>query len=152
MKRHHELRFFAVASLVTLVGCGKLAEKLGGKAGRDASSTVDPQSAPASPAAKDPTPAVQLPADWPSNVPLYPGAKLLAAVAMQNGKAITMQTTDSSDQVVAFYRTKLPGKQVGAMDTAQMKSVTHMDGGATYLAAAQDLGAARNVTVSVTKL
>ncbi|MDX2244016.1 MAG: S-layer homology domain-containing protein [Leptolyngbyaceae cyanobacterium bins.302] len=61
-----------------------------------------------------PTPQTQatLPADFPGEIPRYPGATLQEVVPATNGQpnseiATVWQTTDASDRVFAFYREQL---------------------------------------------
>jgi hypothetical protein len=50
---------------------------------------------------------VVLPADWPAEVPLYPGATLGGTRSLGRGWTLTLESPDSADEVVAFYRAKL---------------------------------------------
>ena len=53
---------------------------------------------------------VQLPGDFPKDVPIYPGSKLSSSVsAAQSGNSghmVTFQTSDAPDKVAAFYKSK----------------------------------------------
>jgi hypothetical protein len=53
----------------------------------------------------------ELPADWPKEFPIYPGAKLTGVVSStetgEEGTVATYETDDKSADVVAFYREKL---------------------------------------------
>ena len=74
--------------------------------------------------------ATTLPADWPSDAPVYPGATITYTASAnpttgKPGNAIVFTTTDGTQQVVAYYKTAL--KQNGwAINTT-------MDGGATFV-------------------
>lgn len=54
-----------------------------------------------------------LPADFPSDVPLYPGAKIVATMGSNSpdgtGYLVNFETPDSADKVAAFYKEKLGG-------------------------------------------
>lgn len=56
----------------------------------------------------------QLPKDFPSDVPLYPGSKVQASVAADQqqggGQYVGLESTDSSDKVVTWYKQQLPAK------------------------------------------
>jgi hypothetical protein len=56
-----------------------------------------------------------LPADFPKNVPIYPGAKIMASVSIsrgENGHMITLSTKDGVTAVLDFYKKNLPGFKV----------------------------------------
>jgi len=63
-----------------------------------------------------------LPASFPKDVPIYPGARVaiaLDAVGQTAGHVVTLETADWPEDVAKFYREKLPGWKT-AMD---MKTV-----------------------------
>jgi hypothetical protein len=64
---------------------------------------------------------VKLPEDFPKDVPVYPGSKLASSVsAGQSGSAghmVTLQTSDSSEKVATFYKSKFSTWQI-AMEMA----------------------------------
>jgi hypothetical protein len=56
----------------------------------------------------------KIPDDFPSTIPIYPGAKpsLAAKTSDPKGKAawsLALETPDAKDQVVAFYKAKMSG-------------------------------------------
>ena len=51
----------------------------------------------------------KVPADWPADVPVYPGARLTAVGAGANVRTLVLTTVDSPAKVSAFYKTNLPG-------------------------------------------
>jgi hypothetical protein len=53
----------------------------------------------------------QLPPDWPSNVPVYPGSKVALSIKASKGWTVTLETPDSPDKVTEFYRDKMAGLQ-----------------------------------------
>jgi hypothetical protein len=132
-------------SLFALVGCNRVKEKLAEKAAEkvveSATGTeVDLSSSSGSVTVRDPkTGAIvragaTVPDGWPSSVPIYPGAKVVASLSTPDGKQVTFTTTDSPDQVDAFYKAKLPGKQEAALDLGESKVLTKTDGKTSYVA------------------
>ncbi len=91
--------FLALAILVA-AGCG----------GTTSTSSRSTPSAKSSPGGKL-DPAVAMPAGFPSNFPIYPGARLTQAGNFtSNGKttwALEWETLDTVDKVQAFYADKL---------------------------------------------
>jgi hypothetical protein len=66
------------------------------------------------PAAQGPAPAsvsrpltTRLPSDWPSQVPTYPGGKILTAGKMKTGGMMVQQTDDAPAKVVDYYKAQL---------------------------------------------
>jgi len=56
----------------------------------------------------------KLPDDFPKGIPVYPGAKVDMAAKANNPKGkpawtLTLETGDSKDQVVAYYKAKMAG-------------------------------------------
>ncbi|MEY4545285.1 MAG: hypothetical protein RL685_1480 [Pseudomonadota bacterium] len=47
------------------------------------------------------------PEDWPSEVPLYPGAKIQMSMKLERGATLTLETADTSSQVSEYYKTQL---------------------------------------------
>jgi hypothetical protein len=52
----------------------------------------------------------EIPADFPSDLPVYPGAKVVAGVVAGKGGMVTLQTGDDPGEVADFYREKLAGE------------------------------------------
>jgi hypothetical protein len=50
---------------------------------------------------------VALPPDFPTDVPLYPGATLVLAVTLDDSEQVTLHTDDDIPDVVKFYREQL---------------------------------------------
>lgn len=54
-----------------------------------------------------------LPADFPKDIPIYPGVKITGAVSStapgSPGYMLTMETSDTTGKVADFYRAKLSG-------------------------------------------
>ena len=62
----------------------------------------------------------KLPADFPSDIPIYPGATVTASVgaagqaAGKTSHVVTFETSDSADSVASFYKAKLAAWQSSA--------------------------------------
>jgi hypothetical protein len=89
----------------------------------------------------------KIPDDFPKAVPVYPGAKpSLGAKSAAAGKdvwTVAMETTDTKDQVVAFYKSNLSGfTQASTMDlgTSTMSVYQSPKLDVTVMAAAQSAG------------
>lgn len=50
----------------------------------------------------------RLPDSWPKDIPPYPGAKINGSLVTGKGGMLMLETSDTPDQVIAFYRSKLP--------------------------------------------
>ena len=65
---------------------------------------------------------VSLPAGFPADVPIYPGASVTAAVsagtAGGQGRAVTFETGDSPRKVADFYKGKMSGWETAAEMTS----------------------------------
>ena len=59
---------------------------------------------------------VKLPEDFPKDVPVYPGAKIVSAVSAgrtdTSGHMATFQSSDAPEKVAAFYKSKFSTWQV----------------------------------------
>ncbi|MBX3196533.1 MAG: hypothetical protein KF894_00150 [Labilithrix sp.] len=137
-------------ALVALAGCNRVKEKLAEKAAEKAAEKVvekatgteiDIGSSSGSVTVRDPkTGAVahtgtSLPDGWPSvAAPIYPGGKIVGSLSTPTGKQVTFTTTASADQVHAFYKAKLPGKEEAALDLGGSKVLTKTDGTTSYAA------------------
>jgi len=55
----------------------------------------------------------KLPSNWPSDVPVYPGAKVTASVAgagdQANGNYASLESSDAVAAVIAWYKKEVPG-------------------------------------------
>jgi len=49
----------------------------------------------------------RVPANFPADIPIYPGAGLISDSAIGNDQTVLLQTTDSLEKVVDFYRRQL---------------------------------------------
>jgi hypothetical protein len=69
----------------------------------------------------------KIPDDFPKEVPVYPGAKPTMAMKSANaGKdvwSVTMETPDTKDKIVAFYKSKMTGFTEQAMQDMGQASI-----------------------------
>lgn len=71
----------------------------------------------------------KLPDTWPKDVPLYPGATITMAISNDKQHMLGLETADSPEQAVAFYKDKLASmKQEVAMSTPQQEMLAYEDG------------------------
>lgn len=60
------------------------------------------------PFSKPPVYTTELPADFPTDVPLYPGSKVIQArVSVGQGTAVTLSAPDDPEKVASFYADSL---------------------------------------------
>jgi hypothetical protein len=143
----------ATAALLALSGCEKIKEKLAEKAAEKAMESatggkIDLNSSSGGITIKDEKngavvqagAGATVPKDWPSAIPVYPGATVQAAMATPQGKTLHLVTTDGPDKVVAFYTSKLPGKQTALVDLGQSKTIAHENGKDKIAVVANALG------------
>lgn len=77
----------------------------------------------------------KLPEDFPkSTVPVYPGSTVLSSMSLQSnngqGHVVTLETEDSPDDIIAFYKSKFSGvKPTAEMTTPQSHVVSYADVG-----------------------
>lgn len=153
-----------VACLVGTTGCGKIREKIAQKAvekaietGSGGSVNIDDDKVTFG-ADKDRAltvgRAAKLPDGWPSDVPSYPGATIVAAVS-DGTKARTaiFETTDSVDQASAFYEQNLSAfKKEGEVDLGGHKQMSFKDAAkkrTVMVAVGKSSKAASKTTVSL---
>ncbi len=53
---------------------------------------------------------VPLPADFPKDVPVYPGATITASTTVPEGMNLVLNTADRASKVAAFYQQELKAK------------------------------------------
>ena len=98
-----------------------------------------PESAPSAAAtpgpaeAGDPDPTLTedaLPEDFPSDVPIYPGAKIGPSISMPGeGVFATFQTDDAVDAILTHYRSELAKNGWSVVDTAEGDGLEGTKGG-----------------------
>jgi hypothetical protein len=87
------------------------------------------------PAAQGPAPGsvsrsltARLPSDWPSQVPTYPGGKIVTAGKLKTGDMLVQQTEDPPAKVVDFYKAQLSQLHlVKNVDKGAAQSLTWSD-------------------------
>jgi hypothetical protein len=80
----------------------------------------------------------RIPADFPRNVPIYPGAKLIASVGStdrgRRSHVVTLTATAAADVVYAFYKQRLPSfGTVEEVNLAGIRMLTARSSGGTTL-------------------
>jgi hypothetical protein len=98
----------------------------------------------------------QLPADWPTDVPIYPGATVVASVsgaAAGGGAAVTAMSTDGAEPILAFYADKMSGWAVqfdASTPEGHARGYASPDGKRTVQLAVAGAGGQTSVTVTTT--
>jgi hypothetical protein len=95
--------------------------------------------------------SVALPEGFPTDVPIYPGAKVATSVKTGDAMHATLQTSDAADKVSAFYKEKMKANGWELKTTMDMGQGTMLVG----LKAGQSLNAMiargdKGTTVSLT--
>lgn len=63
------------------------------------------------------------PADWPSEVPLYPGGKVQMSMQLGRGSTLTLETPDPVPKVIEYYETQLARMPQGqAVDSGKNRT------------------------------
>jgi hypothetical protein len=151
------MKRIALVALVVLsfssFGCGKLREKLAGKAVEEGSSgTVTVSSGGAT--ITTPTGTIQaatgakLPDGWPSSIPQYPGSSVVSSMASPVGKTAVLNTTDSPQKVHDFYKGQISMKLATDVDANGSKVMAFRDGAKTLSITVTPTGAQTQITVS----
>jgi len=85
---------------------------------------------------------VAVPDGWPKDrVPLYPGAKLTAAITANGQLSCIAETTDSPDKVKAFYKSKLAAyKEEGTFTSPQAMTAVYKSSAETVSLSASSAG------------
>jgi len=73
----------------------------------------------------------KLPDGWPSDVPVYPGSTVISAVSSPKTKLVHLQTKAEPDDVIQFYKGKLPGEKTHEVSMGQGRGATFKDGDRT---------------------
>ena len=97
---------------------------------------------------------VDVPDDFPKDVPIYPGAKVFGAISLKEDQQFTVQakTSDSPDKVVDYYQKELAGNgwiEEMTMSQPELKMLTYSKDGRTVSAmvAKEDEGTVITLTV-----
>jgi len=118
------IMLIAAAGLLVLAGCNRLAEKAGERVAerameratgekvdvdvtKDGATITRDEDGSVTTLGAD----AKLPAGWPDEVPVYPGAELIAATEVNEegnqGFNLGLKTADAGEDVLAFYRDKM---------------------------------------------
>lgn len=93
-----------------------------------------------------------LPADWPSDAPVYPGAKITfsgSSSANADGKTaatVALTTSDSSDKVSSYYKDQIAAKGWTIKGTAQAQGTTSISAEKDTRQLIIIIGASENLT------
>ncbi len=156
-----KLAVLGISVLFLVSGCDKLAEKLGRKAAEKAVegasggdvkvdtsggdvSITDKKTGTTSTGGEN----VKLPAGWPSNVPIYPGARIGHAMTSGTTKSATLLTKDPPAKVVDFYK-KCGLKLESDMNLGALQNLSFKNGNGTVNVIVQQSGADTQVTVTI---
>ena len=94
----------------------------------------------------------KIPDDWPKDIPVYPGAQVKMSMSNSEQQLLALETTDSPDQAVAFYKSKLSAmKQEGTMSTEQQTMLGYKDdnGRHVQLSIGKDQGGGSGTSIAV---
>ncbi len=156
-----KLAALGISLLVLVSGCDKIAEKLGQKVGEKAVEgasggdvKVDTSSGSVSVTDKKTGTTstggdnVKLPAGWPSNVPLYPGARIGHAMVSGSTKSVTLVTKDPPAKVAEFYK-KSGLKLESDMNLGAIQTMSFKNGSGTVNVILQQAGADTQISISI---
>lgn len=82
----------------------------------------------------------KVPDNWPKDIPAYPGAKVTASLLTGKNGMLMLETSDSTDKVLAFYKANVGG----------MKEEANMNAGGTSIVTYADKAAGRELAVGAT--
>ena len=82
----------------------------------------------------------KVPDNWPKDVPAYPGAKVTASFTSGKNGMLMLETADSAEKVLAFYKSSLPS----------MKEAASMNTGATSITTFENKAIGRELAVGAT--
>jgi hypothetical protein len=96
----------------------------------------------------------KLPADYPSDVPVYKDAKITVAQTMteKNGRHVVMETQDPADKVTAFYKSGLETngwKVDGTVAMGDLNMMTASKGGKQLIVQITNISDHRTITQTV---
>lgn len=130
------IRLTLLAVAVALVGsckCGSSTETVSGSTSTSASPVASSAASPMYAASASFVGEGMLPADFPRNVPMYPGAKIASAngasARVPREWTVTLQTTDSAEQVMKSYPPMLAGFTTTADHAGAMGRVLRLSDG-----------------------
>lgn len=82
----------------------------------------------------------KVPDTWPKDIPPYPGAKVTASVSSGVSGMLMLETPDSPEQILAFYKSKL----------GNMKETANMNAGGTSILTFEEEKGGRQLAVGAT--
>jgi hypothetical protein len=82
----------------------------------------------------------KVPDNWPKDIPAYPGAKVTASLLSGKNGMLMLETSDSTEKVLAFYKSNL----------GSMKEEANMNAGGTSIVTYEDKAAGRELAVGAT--
>lgn len=82
----------------------------------------------------------KVPETWPKDIPPYPGATVTASMSSGTSGMLMLETTDSADKVLAFYKSKM----------GSMKETANMNAGGTSILTFQAETGGRQLAVGAT--
>jgi hypothetical protein len=99
---------------------------------------------------------VKLPDDFPKDIPIYPGSKIVSAVSAArtetSGHMATFQTSDAPEKIAAFYKSKFSAWQVKmemASGGGKVLLLQSADGKRSITVVANPSGGLTTVTLTV---
>ena len=70
----------------------------------------------------------KVPDSWPKDVPIYPGSKVLVSMANEGQQVLSLETPDSPEKAVEYYKAQLASmKQEALMTTEQQSMLAYKD-------------------------
>jgi len=165
MTRTSSLSLLALCLALGASGCNKIKEKMAERAVEKATGgEVDIDSKTGQVRLKQKGPDgketqvelgenTSIPADFPKTVPVYPGAKVIAAVSISQGEGhmLTLTTNDSVVDVSAYYKKNLPGFKVdGELSSADVTILTMSNAELTVSISASKSSTENNTAVQLT--
>jgi hypothetical protein len=82
----------------------------------------------------------KVPETWPKDIPPYPGASVTASMGSAASGMLMLETTDSAEKVLAFYKSKM----------GSMKETANMNAGGTSILTFEDEKSGRQLAVGAT--
>jgi hypothetical protein len=82
----------------------------------------------------------KVPESWPQDIPPYPGATVTASMSSAGSGMLMLETADSAEKVLAFYKSKL----------VSMKETANMNAGGTSILTFQEDKSGRQLAVGAT--
>jgi hypothetical protein len=95
----------------------------------------------------------RLPKDWPSQVPTYPGGKIVTGMNTKAGDLLVLRTNDAPAKVVDFYKAQLSTMHlVKSVDKGAMQSLSWSDDAQPPLRVTLSVGTAAQTNTTFANL